>query len=405
MSVPLSPPPRRPFETKEALIEWVTVTVKSEKKGEIKEPPNDFFCFRKWFNKFALPLLLLRLGKGTVADLERLHQSKLSRFLSRVWAHLPEDHRAFWKQVETDVKEYHLKRYPSFHSPESQAQREEEKRQRKEEERRQRKAAEGQPRKAKKSGNTKPSRRGRKRSPKEAVRSSPYRLQQVQRLPSSTIHVSNPLPLHLSTSPAIPIPSTPADAYTASSPAYHPVAYPAMYAPSPSSSMVAPSSFAIQRSFHPPSATLPFSAPLPFSSFFAPPLPQQHALPSAAPALPFPLTSTFPAPPAVFPPQASNRVTMGGYPSIPAPPNPQRSANDIDFFSFFEAPQAGATLGMPPLPMDNLFLAPGQQPTFEIPSTYFDTDPETQTSLPSPRSGSRTAAKWIVVFGSWGRLP
>ena len=102
MSVPLSPPPLRPFETKEALIEWITVTVNSKKKREIKKPPTGFICFRKWFNKFALPLMLLQLGKGTVADLERIHQSNLSKLLSQVWADIPEGHRAFWNKL--DVK-------------------------------------------------------------------------------------------------------------------------------------------------------------------------------------------------------------------------------------------------------------------------------------------------------------
>ena len=367
MSVPLSPPPLRPFETKEALIEWLTVTVNSEKKGEIKKPPTGFICFRKWFNKFALPLMLLQLGKGTVADLERIHQSNLSKLLSQVWADIPEGHRAFWNKL--DVKEYHLKRYPSFHSPESKAQREEEKRQQKEKE--------GQPRTAKKSGNTKPCRQGPKRSPKGVVRSSPYPSQHTPPL-SSTIHPSNPVPLHALSSLVMPVQSSAIDAYLPSIPvipAYRSANHPAMYVPPSSSPMATSSPFAFPPSFHPPSATLPFSGPLASPSCFAPPqswsLHQQHALPPATPALPFPLTSALPAaPPAVLPPQAFSQATLGVPPSIPSPSGSQRSENDIDFLSFFEAPQGGAALGMPPLPMDNPSVA--QQPTFTIPSTFFD---------------------------------
>ena len=369
MSVPLSPPPLRPFETKEALIEWITVTVNSKKKMEIKKPPTGFICFRKWFNRFILPVLRQERAEGMVAGWKGPKQEDVSEFVGVVWDALPDSHQSFWRDVAKDVKEYHLKRYPAFYSPESLAKREEEKRQRKEEEKR-------QPRKAKKPANTtKPRRRGRKRSPKGAVRSSPYQSQQTQRLPSSSIHPSNPPPLHTIPSLTMPVQSSPVDAFLPSIPAYRSATHPAMYVPLPSSSMPASLPFAVPPSFHPPSATLPFSATLPSSSLFAPPqswpLHQQHRLPPAAPALPLPLTSALPAaPPAAFPPQAFKPATLGVPPSIPAPSGPQRSENDIDFLSFFEAPQGGAMLGMPPLPMDNLSVA--QQPTFAIPSTFLD---------------------------------
>ncbi|PIL32800.1 transcription factor [Ganoderma sinense ZZ0214-1] len=361
-----TPLSNRPFETKQALVEWVTVTGNSE-NGEIKKPPNSFLIFRKWFNRFSLPLLILSLGQGAAPQ-----QSALSRFLGLMWTMLPEQHRAFWKDIGRDVQAYHVIRYPSFHTPEAEMKRNDEKR-------------EKQKRKAPKSSNAESGGPGPKRSPKGTARSSPYPPQLAQSLPSPTIPASNLFHIHASTSlPTVTVPTIPVDAYPASIPAYRPVAHPAMYGPSSPSYMAPSSSFAAPPSFHPPSATHHFSSPLPPSSFLAPPPPgsasyyRQHAPPFSPAPLPFPITSSMPtttmhSSSAMYPPQAQYQVTPGGYPSMTFLPSPQRS--DIDFnlpSDFFGLPQAGATLGMQPLPVNNLF--PAQQPVYEIPAGLFDID-------------------------------